>query len=104
MYLTEDEVLELIENSLYYIKEGGHFFFRESCFHQSGDIKKVGKEENPTEYRSPTNYVDFFQSKVVENENGCKYGFELVFARPNRTYIEVWTYLSKRLEVFIIVY
>ncbi len=94
MYLNENEVLELIENSLRYLKEGGYMFFRESCFHQSGDIKKVDKNENPTEYRSPTQYIDFFQSKVIENEYGCKYGLELVFARPNRTYIEVVSLLS----------
>ena len=89
MYLNNKEVLELVENSLRFLKEGGYIFFRESCFHQSGNIKKVDKNENPTEYRSPTDYIDFFQSIVVENHNGCKYGFELVFARPNRTYIEV---------------
>lgn len=59
-----------------------------------GNIKKVEKNENPTEYRPPTTYVDYFQSKTIE-QNGHQYGFELVFARPNRTYIEV------RLIVFI---
>lgn len=88
MYLNDKETLELVENSLRFLKEGGYLFFRESCFHQSGDIKKVETSENPTEYRSPTEYIDFFQSQVIENENECKYGFELVFARPNRTYIE----------------
>jgi hypothetical protein len=29
---------------------------------------------------------------VIENENECKYGLELVYARPNRTYIEVWQF------------
>lgn len=88
MYLNDKEVLDLVASSLRFLKEGGYFFFRESCFHQSGDIKKVDKSENPTEYRSPTVYIDFFQSQVIE-ENDCKYGFELVFARPNRTYIEM---------------
>lgn len=88
MYLNDKEILDLVENSLNYLKEGGYFFIRESCFHASGNIKKVDKHENPTEYRSPTNYVDFFQSKTV-TENDNQYGFELIFARPNRTYIEV---------------
>lgn len=88
MYLKDAEILKLVENSLYWIKEGGYFFFRESCFHASGNIKKVDKNENPTEYRCPTTYVDFFQSQTIEH-NGNQYGFELVFARPNRTYIEM---------------
>ena len=87
MYLNDSEVLGLIENALKAVKPGGHFFFRESCFHASGNIKKA--DENPTEYRSPTKYLDFVQSKVIE-ENGDQYGFELVFARPSRTYIEVF--------------
>ena len=89
MYLKDNEIIQLVENSLNYLKVGGYFFIRESCFHASGNIKNIkDKNENPTEYRSPTNYVDFFQSKVVE-EDGEQYGFELIFARPNRTYIEV---------------
>jgi hypothetical protein len=86
MYLNDAEILELVSNSLKYIKEGGYFFFRESCFHASGNIKNA--QENPTEYRVPTAYVDFFQSKTIEEDDKL-YGFELVFARPNRTYIEV---------------
>lgn len=36
MYLKDEEVLDLIEKSLYALKDGGYFFFRESCFHASG--------------------------------------------------------------------
>lgn len=86
MYLNDAEILGLVENSLSFLKEGGYFFFRESCFHASGNIKN--SNENPTEYRCPTSYVDFFQSKTIE-ENDNLYGFELVFARPSRTYIEM---------------
>lgn len=56
-----------------------------------GNIKNA--QENPTVYRSPTAYVDYFQSKVIEQNDG-QYGFELVFARPNRTYIEVCYYFK----------
>ncbi len=59
-----------------------------NIFNIKGNIKKVEKTENPTKYRCPTTYVDFFHSKTI-TENGSLYGFELVFARPNRTYIEV---------------
>ncbi|RNA35062.1 phosphoethanolamine N-methyltransferase 3-like isoform X1 [Brachionus plicatilis] len=86
MYLNDEEIFELVENSLKFLKEGGYCFLRESCFHSSGNIKNA--EENPTVYRSPIAYVDYFQSKVVEEDDGL-YGFELVFARPNRTYIEL---------------
>lgn len=88
MYLNDGEVMQLVENSLHQLKDGGFFFFRESCFHASGNIKNVDKTDNPTEYRCPTTYVDFFQSKTIE-ENDKHFGFELVFARPNRTYIEM---------------
>jgi phosphoethanolamine N-methyltransferase len=36
MYLNDTEVLNLVANSLRWLKEGGYFFFRESCFHASG--------------------------------------------------------------------
>jgi phosphoethanolamine N-methyltransferase len=88
MYLNDEEVLKLFEKSLRSLKEGGYFFFRESCFHASGNIKKCDNNENPTEYRSPAKYIDFIQSRTIE-ENESQYGFELVLARPNRTYIEV---------------
>lgn len=88
MYLKDQEVLDLIEKSLYYLEEGGYLFFRESCFHASGNIKKVDKNDNPTEYRAPFTYLDFCHSKTVEI-NGVDYGYELVFARPSRTYIEM---------------
>lgn len=36
MYLNDVEILDLIENSLKFVKEGGYVFVRESCFHASG--------------------------------------------------------------------
>jgi phosphoethanolamine N-methyltransferase len=86
MYLNDLEVEALVEKCLRSLKTDGYIFFRESCFHASGNIKNT--DENPTNYRSPKTYIDYFVSKVVEI-NGEKYGFELIFARPNRTYIEV---------------
>jgi hypothetical protein len=56
--------------------------------YKKGNIKKVDKNENPTEYRSPTTYVDLVQANTL-TEGDHQFGFELVFARPNRTYIEV---------------
>lgn len=48
-----------------WLKVGGYIFFRESCFHQSGDHKR---KNNPTHYRVPrfytkvsTSYPSFLQ-------------------------------------------
>ena len=90
MYLSDSEIKELVAKSLSYIKTNGYFFVRESCFHPSGNIKKLN--ENPTVYRSPKEYLDLFLSKTVE-QSGTVHGFELVFARPNRTYINVKSFL-----------
>jgi hypothetical protein len=64
------------------------FIFNLPFWLHKGNIKKVDKNENPTEYRSPTTYVDLVQANTL-TEDDQQYGFELVFARPNRTYIEV---------------
>lgn len=37
-----------------WLKVGGYIFFRESCFHQSGDHKR---KCNPTHYREPSFYT-----------------------------------------------
>jgi hypothetical protein len=37
-------------NALKWVKPGGSVFFRESCFHQSGNVKR---SFNPTQYRHP---------------------------------------------------
>lgn len=37
-----------------WLKVGGYVFFRESCFHQSGDSKR---KYNPTHYREPRFYT-----------------------------------------------
>ena len=36
MYLTDAEVRDLFTRQLSWLREGGHVFFRESCFHRSG--------------------------------------------------------------------
>lgn len=89
MYIKDDEMVKLIENSLNILKADGFIYIRESCFHSSGNIKNISSNnENPTLYRTPTNYLDFFQSVTI-SENGVLYGYELIFARPNRAYIEM---------------
>ena len=54
MYLSDKEVENLAERMLKWLKVGGHIFFRESCFHQSGDCKR---KNNPTHYREPRFYT-----------------------------------------------
>lgn len=44
----------MAERMLGWVKPGGHIFFRESCFHQSGDSKR---KSNPTHYREPRFYT-----------------------------------------------
>ncbi|KAG8095168.1 hypothetical protein GUJ93_ZPchr0012g19297 [Zizania palustris] len=54
MYLSDEEVEKLVERMVKCFKVGGYFFFRESCFHQSGDSKR---KVNPTHYREPRFYT-----------------------------------------------
>ncbi|KAI5005352.1 hypothetical protein ZWY2020_032595 [Hordeum vulgare] len=49
-----NEVEKLVERMVKWLKVGGHIFFRESCFHQSGDSKR---KVNPTHYREPRFYT-----------------------------------------------
>lgn len=44
----------MAERMIGWIKPGGYIFFRESCFHQSGDSKR---KSNPTHYREPRFYT-----------------------------------------------
>jgi len=54
MYLSDEEVEKLVGKMVKWLKVGGHIFFRESCFHQSGDSKR---KVNPTHYREPRFYT-----------------------------------------------
>jgi len=45
-----------------WLKVGGYIFFRESCFHQSGDLER---KVNPTHYREPR----FYTKVRTENPN-----------------------------------
>lgn len=48
------QVENLVERMMGWLKVGGYIFFRESCFHQSGDSKR---KSNPTHYREPRFYT-----------------------------------------------
>jgi len=64
----------LINAALRYLNNGGLFFFRESCIQLSGQ----------TNQKTPIGYIDLVQSKILED--GAQYGFDLVFAKPNRSF------------------
>ena len=44
------------------VRDGGLVFFRESCFRQSGDVKR---SSNPTHYRNPRDYFAIFDGVEV---------------------------------------
>jgi len=57
MYLTDAELATFAINCATWLRPGGKLFFRESCFHPSGD---AAREFNPTKYRSPSDYFRVF--------------------------------------------
>lgn len=75
MYLSDDEVQKLAEKMIKWIKVGGYVFFRESCFHQSGDSKR---KVNPTHYREPRFYTKIFKECHTFDEYGNSFELSLV--------------------------
>ncbi|XP_038078651.1 phosphomethylethanolamine N-methyltransferase-like [Patiria miniata] len=91
MYLTDEEVIQLASNTLRWLTDGGYLFFRESCFHQSGNKKR---DFNPTVYRKPAQYNAIFQGTALQMDsiqNGDKIGagFDLIFSRSVQSYIKL---------------
>lgn len=58
------QVQKLAERMLRWLKDAGYIFFRESCFHQSGDSKR---KYNPTHYREPRFYTKVCSLKCSYN-------------------------------------
>ncbi|XP_023003747.1 phosphomethylethanolamine N-methyltransferase-like isoform X3 [Cucurbita maxima] len=75
MYLSDKEVKNLAERMVKWLKVGGYIFFRESCFHQSGDCKR---KYNPTHYREPRFYTKVFKECHMQDEGGDCYELSLV--------------------------
>ncbi|KAJ8255283.1 hypothetical protein GJAV_G00203130 [Gymnothorax javanicus] len=87
MYLSNEEVISLVKNLLLWLKPGGYLFFRESCFHQSGDCKR---DFNPTLYRSIAEYnhlITSVQQKEMGEGEEEIFGFEVVMSKAVHTYI-----------------
>lgn len=58
-----------------WLKVGGFLFFRESCFHQSGDFKR---KNNPTHYREPRFYTKAFKECHLSDDLGNSFELTLI--------------------------
>ncbi|KAJ1438734.1 S-adenosyl-L-methionine-dependent methyltransferase [Sesbania bispinosa] len=84
MYLSDKEVENLAERMIKWLKVGGYIFFRESCFHQSGDSKR---KYNPTHYREPRFYTKVFKECHMSDENGNSFELSLVGCKCIGAYV-----------------
>ncbi|KAJ0232496.1 Phosphoethanolamine N-methyltransferase 1 [Hirschfeldia incana] len=85
MYLSDKEVELLAERMLGWVKPGGYIFFRESCFHQSGDSKR---KSNPTHYREPRFYTKVFQECQARDASGKSYELTMVGCKCIGAYVK----------------
>ncbi|XP_019709528.1 phosphoethanolamine N-methyltransferase isoform X2 [Elaeis guineensis] len=84
MYLSDNEVERLAERMVKWLKVGGYIFFRESCFHQSGDSKR---KTNPTHYREPRFYTKVFKECHTFNGVGNSFELSLITFKCIRAYV-----------------
>lgn len=79
------QVQDLVERMVKWLKVGGYIFFRESCFHQSGDHKR---KCNPTHYREPSFYtkVTLLSLLVTVFVTGMKKDVEFLSMKQSTTY------------------
>lgn len=85
MYLSDEEVLTLFKKILRWLRPGGYFFFRESCFRKSGSM---GKEENPTFYRKPIDYCQMMNFVRTSMDSGEEW-YKIVQAKSLSSYIRL---------------
>ncbi|RZC14167.1 Phosphoethanolamine N-methyltransferase isoform C [Glycine soja] len=84
MYLSDIEVEKLAERMVRWLKDGGYIFFRESCFHQSGDSKR---KYNPTHYREPRFYTKVFKECHMSDNTGNSFELSLVGCKCIGAYV-----------------
>ncbi|KAH7658391.1 phosphoethanolamine N-methyltransferase protein [Dioscorea alata] len=84
MYLSDNEVENLVERMVKWVKVGGFIFFRESCFHQSGDSKR---KINPTHYREPRFYTQIFKNCHTCNGYGDAFELSLITCKCIGAYV-----------------
>nr|CAB3460814.1 unnamed protein product [Digitaria exilis] len=85
MYLSDEEVEKLVGKMVKWLKIGGHIFFRESCFHQSGDSKR---KVNPTHYREPRFYTKVFKEGHSYDKDGDSFELSLVTCKCIGAYVK----------------
>jgi phosphoethanolamine N-methyltransferase len=85
MYLSDKEVELLAERMVGWIKVGGYIFFRESCFHQSGDSKR---KSNPTHYREPRFYSKVFQECQTRDAAGNSFELSMIGCKCIGAYVK----------------
>ncbi|KAG8086294.1 hypothetical protein GUJ93_ZPchr0010g10943 [Zizania palustris] len=85
MYLSDEEVEKLVARMVKWVKVGGHIFFRESCFHQSGDSKR---KVNPTHYREPRFYTKVFKECHSYDKDGGSFELSLVTSKCIGAYVK----------------
>ncbi|XP_078064438.1 uncharacterized protein LOC144490599, partial [Mustelus asterias] len=88
MYLSDVELLSLASRLLSWLNPGGYLFFRESCFYQSGNVRR---EFNPTLYRVPADYNHILTSGVLRETvpGESVWGFEIVMSKSVQAYIKL---------------
>lgn len=86
MYLSDEELQKLAQNMLRWLRDDGHLFFRESCYHSSGDMKN---SDNPTVYRTPQMYTDLFSAVNQQESDDVTSRFEVVTKRAVEAYAKV---------------
>ncbi|XP_038981722.1 phosphoethanolamine N-methyltransferase 1-like [Phoenix dactylifera] len=84
MYLSDNEVEKLAERLVKWLKVGGYIFFRESCFHRSGDSKR---KTNPTHYREPRFYTKVFKQCQTYDGVGNSFELSLITFKCIRAYV-----------------
>ncbi|XXG80016.1 hypothetical protein AAC387_Pa09g0972 [Persea americana] len=84
MYLSDKEVENLVERMMKWLKVDGFIFFRESCFHQSGDCKR---RNNPTHYREPRFYTKAFKDCHAHDGFGTSFELSLISFKCITAYI-----------------
>ncbi|KAK7358123.1 hypothetical protein VNO77_00044 [Canavalia gladiata] len=84
MYLSDTEVENLAVRMIKWLKDGGYIFFRESCFHQSGDSKR---KYNPTHYREPRFYTKVFKECHASDDVGNSFELSLVGCKCIGAYV-----------------
>ncbi|CAH1779771.1 unnamed protein product [Owenia fusiformis] len=99
MYLSNDEVADLAKKMLLWLRKDGYLFFRESCFHPSGNTQRL---QNPSKYRDPACYQKIFQSVYSTDRESISI-FALKRMSSVQTYIkhkdnpnQVWWLLQKQ--------